>query len=58
MNLKSLAVRECEKIPLNDKILEGSFDISHEVLRKTTESLFEKHTITIEWTQERESEEE
>ena len=57
MGLKSWAIKECEKIPPNEKILAGSFEITHEVLRRTTESLFEEHTITIEWVQQRESEE-
>lgn len=57
MEVKSLAIKECEKIPANDKILAGSYEITHEVLRRTTESIFEEHTITIEWTQRVESEE-
>lgn len=57
MDLKSFAIKECEKIPSNDKILAGSFNITHSTLRRSTDSLFEERTITIEWTQMVESEE-
>lgn len=54
---KSLAIHECENIPSNDKILMNSFAITHDITRRSTDSLFEKHIITIEWMQIRESEE-
>ena len=57
MDFKSIAVEQCEKIPSNDKILAGSFKITHGILIRTMENLFEEHTITIEWVQKRESEE-
>ncbi len=54
MDFKSEAVKECEKIPSNDKILWRGYEITHEVLTRITESLFEEHTITIKWVQTRE----
>ena len=57
MELKSFAIHECENIPSNDKILMDSFVITHRITRRNTDSLFEEHTITIEWMQIRESEE-
>ena len=56
MELKSLAIRECEKIPTNDKILAGSFVITHDTTRRSTDSFLEERTITIEWTQRVEGE--
>ena len=56
MESKSFAIEECEKIPSNDKILAGSFAITHSMTRRSTDSLFEEHTLTIEWTQIVESE--
>lgn len=60
--LKDLAIKACEKIPSNDKILYKSEGMSHVIEREideTGEALFEKHIIKIEWVQiqDKESEE-
>lgn len=54
MDFRSEAVKECEKIPSNDKIVWRGYEITHEVLTRIPESLFEEHTITIKWVQVRE----
>ena len=56
MDLKSLAIRECETIPTNDKILAKSYEINHGILIRPMDSTFEEHIVTIKWVQRRESE--